>query len=77
MGKTDPNALQTLNNPGTIDLITNRLESVLYDKWFKYHNTLCSESPSFEDFARWIEIRADIARHQNNSRQTQNNLHQA
>merc|ERR1712074_53821 len=34
MKETDPTAIQTLNNPGSIDLITNRLDNAIKDKWF-------------------------------------------
>ena len=70
MKETDPKAIQTLNNPGTIDLITNRLDNALKDKWFDHQSTLLrgSDVPEFEDLADWIEKRAEVARNTNNSR---------
>ena len=59
----------------TIDVITHRLDNVLNYKWFEYQNNLGNEALSFGDFTDCIERREDIARHQNNSCQTQINRH--
>merc|ERR1712074_445480 len=70
MKETDPKAIQSLNNPGTIDLITNRLDNALKDKWFDHQSTLPrgSDAPDFEDLTEWIGKRAEVARNHNNSR---------
>ena len=68
----DSTSLQILDDPGTIDSLVNRLDTSLQDKWYEHRHTLPGrrESPTFTDFANWIETQADISRYQNNSRPT-------
>merc|ERR1712074_298863 len=68
--QSDLTTLLDMDNPSTIDSMVNRLDSTLSDRWFQYQITLPGrqESPTFADFAEWIERQADISRYQRNSR---------
>ena len=67
---TNPHALPSLNEQGTLDTIANRLHNTLRLEWFTHRTTLSgrAEAPTFHDFVAWIEKRTTIARFDRNSR---------
>ena len=57
-----PGTLATLNEQTTQDMIVNRLCSDLNQKWYdyRYERLNAKGAVSFESFAKWIKIQADI-----------------
>ena len=58
--QSDPNTLRSLDDQSTLDSLVNRLDTQLRVQWLQHRQNI--KTPTFQQFADWKKIWANISR---------------